>query len=183
MYVQVVIFDDAAMLPIYVVKTAQPQRVPPAGSYGSGHAYHPHLMHLAGHGYGAAAKEPLKGLEAQVGPRPATDVAPAPAFADHHAYLMHLAGRGRGKTTYSAPAAHVAAALRVAAAGDALGSGRGRGGGRSRGGGGGGGGGGRGGRGGRGGGGFSDHGGAVTQQDDAADAALQEALRRSITER
>ena len=168
MYVQVVIFDDAAMLPIYVVKTAQPQRVPPAGSYGSGHAYHPHLMHLAGHGYGAAAKEPLKGLEAQVGrARPRQD----------------LAGRGRGKTTYSAPAAHVAAALRVAAAGDALGSGRGRGGGRSRGGGGGGGGGGRGGRGGRGGGGFSDHGGAVTQQDDAADAALQEALRRSITER
>ena len=173
MYVQVVIFDDAAMLPIYVVKTAQPQRVPPAGSYHPHHAYH------VGHGYGAAAKEPLKGLEAQVGPRPA----PAPAFADHHAYLMHLAGRGRGKTTYSAPAARAAAALRVAAAGDALGSGRGRGGGRSRGGGGGGGGGGRGGRGGRGGGGFSGHGGAVTQQDDAADAALQEALRRSITER
>jgi len=168
MHVQVVIFDEAAMLPIYVVKTAQPPR--------------PHDLY---HQHGAAAKEPLKGLEAQVGPRPATygAPAPAPAFPDHHAYLMHLAGRGRGKKTYSAPAAHVAAALRVAAAGDALGSGRGRGGGRSRGGGGGGGGGGRGGRGGRGGGGFSGHGGAVTQQDDAADAALQEALRRSITER
>ena len=58
MYVQVVIFDDAAMLPIYVVKTAPGSYHPP---YGSGHAYHPHLMHLAGHGHGAAAKEPLKG--------------------------------------------------------------------------------------------------------------------------
>ena len=44
MYLQVVIFDEAAMLPVYVVKTAQPR-------------------HLAGHGHGAAAKEPLKGLE------------------------------------------------------------------------------------------------------------------------
>ena len=175
MYVQVVIFDDAAMLPIYVVKTAQPPR--------------PHDLY---HQHGAAAKEPLKGLEAQVGPRPATygapaptyvAPAPAPAFADHHAYLMHLAGRGRGKKTYSAPAAHVAAALRVAAAEDALGGGHHSGG---RGGGGGGGSrrGGRGGRGGgSGGGGSSGHGGAVARQDDAADAALEEALRRSITER
>ena len=167
MHVQVVIFDEAAMLPIYVVKTAQPPR--------------PHDLY---HQHGAAAKEPLKGLEAQVGPRPATygAPAPAPAFPDHHAYLMHLAGRGRGKKTYSAPAAHVAAALRVAAAEDALGGGHHSGG---RGGGGGGGSrrGGRGGRGGgSGGGGSSGHGGAVARQDDAADAALEEALRRSIAE-
>ena len=68
MYLQVVIFDDAAMLPIYVVKTAQPSIHPH-------HPHHPHLAHLmhrARHGHRAAAKEPLKGLEAQGGPRPAT---------------------------------------------------------------------------------------------------------------
>ena len=98
MHEQVVVFDNAAMLPVYVVKmaTADP-------------AYPPHPMH---HGPGAAVKEPLKGLEAQSGRRPspyaapAAYVAPAPAFADHHAYLVHLGGRGCGKKTRRAPAAH-----------------------------------------------------------------------------
>ena len=53
MHEQVVIFDNAAMLPVYVVKMAT--------------AHPPLRMHPAAHGPGAAVKEPLKGLEAQAG--------------------------------------------------------------------------------------------------------------------
>ena len=71
MHKQVVIFDNAAMLPVYVVKmaTGDPR-------------YPPLPMHPAAHGPGAAVKEPLKGLEAQAGSsRPPAYGAPSPYAA------------------------------------------------------------------------------------------------------
>ena len=148
-----IIFDNAAMLPIYVVKTV---------TQGRGAMQAMHVMHAAGRG--AASKEPLKGLEG-----PGTQRGRG-GGRGKTIYTASVGGHGPpGAYPAPPPAAYAggllggAMAHSWAAAGHLFGGGGGGGGGGGA----------------FGGGAAAGHG----TQDDEDDADLQEALRRSVEER